>query len=137
MKDQWQPYFSYSASLRVKNAPELHDEISDFTGLEPSECHYRGDIANLNSGRKWNNDIWTYKSNLSESNDLTDHLIFLWNAIEPYSDYFKTLIDKGVDIDVFCGYSSDCDHAGLSIKPEAFEIFQKLKIPFELSIIVC
>lgn len=131
------PYFAYSASLRVMNAPELHNEISKITGIEPSECHCIGDIANVKSGRKWENDIWIISSPLSKYKDLTEHLRWLQKKIKPHFKYFKMLIKKGVKIDIFCGYSSDCDTAGFCIKPEALEIFVELEIPLEVSVIVC
>lgn len=115
----------------------MHNEISNKTGIKPSECHCIGDMAHIKSGRKWENDIWILKSPLSEEEDLTKHLKWLCKSIEPHFDYFKELIDKGIKIDVFCGYRSDCDHAGFSIKPEALEVFHTLKIPLEVSVIIC
>lgn len=45
-------------------------------------------------------------------------------------------MSQGVEIDIFCGYTSDCDHAGLSIEPDALRVFDSLNIPVEISIIV-
>ena len=131
-----EPYFNFSASFRIKNAKDMHDLITRKTGIIPTHCHCVGDIANSKTGRKWLNDIWSLESQCNDTENLSKHISNLWETIEPHKEFFKGLVEKGVDIDVFCGYSSDCDHAGFSIEPQAFEIFTYLNIILEMSVIV-
>jgi hypothetical protein len=129
------PKFCFSASLRVMDAPELHDEIEVVTGLKPSHAHLKGDKKPRTSST-WDNDIWILQSPLNEKAELTDHLNWLWNTIKPHSDYFKELLQKGRKVDVFCGYRSDSDNAGFIVQPDALEIFASLNIPFQVSCII-
>jgi hypothetical protein len=39
-------------------------------------------------------------------------------------------------VDVFLGYRSNCDHAGVEVPHESLEMFIELRIPFGVSIII-
>jgi len=130
------PYFRFSASLRVMEAPELHHEIEVVTSLKPSQVHCKGDLKYPGKSYVWENDIWMLDSPLDRKLELTDHLNWLWNTIKPHSAYFKSLLENGIHVDVFCGYRSDCDHAGFEVQPDALEIFTKLHIPFGVSCVI-
>jgi len=141
IEDVWlmnkEPYFAYSAGLRVMNAPHLHDEITRQTGINPTHSHKKEDIRHPKLiNERWENDIWQLKSPLSKGAKLSEHLCWLKDKILPHSAYFKKLIKDGIEIDIFCGYRSDCDHAGLSVTPDALELFTVLGIKMELSIII-
>lgn len=129
-------YFRFSASLRVMDAPECHAEIGEATGLKPSHIHLKGAIANEKSGRRWPNDIWLLASPLAETAELTEHLNWLWQQVQPHQDYFRLLVESGVKMDILCGYRSNCDHCGFGVDPNAVEIAQKLGIRLEFSVII-
>ena len=38
--------------------------------------------------------------------------------------------------DVFCGYRSNCDHAGFEVSHQCLELFRSLEVPFGVSVIV-
>ncbi|HYG61076.1 MAG TPA: DUF4279 domain-containing protein [Thermoanaerobaculia bacterium] len=134
--EDYEYYFAFSASLRVLDAPERHEEIERMTGLRPSHVHLRGDLANEKSGRRWTRDVWGLKSPLSKETSMTEHLFWLWEQVKPHQAYFESLIAAGVRVDVFCGYRSNCGYAGFDLNPEAFEIVRALRLPFEISVIV-
>lgn len=129
-------YFACSASLRVMDAPERHSEIEEVTGLKPSHVHVKGEIAHKKSGRRWKSDIWLLKSPLGETVELSDHLNWLWQQVQPHQKYFQSLIKSDVKVDIFCGYRSNCDHCGFGIDPDAFNIAQKLGVRLEFSVII-
>ena len=131
-----EPYFAFSATLRIKNAPHIHKEFERKTGLCPSHVHSKGDIANAKSGRVWKNDIWMLDSPLPEEDELTKHILWLKDMLEPHMKYILELKKRGVDIDIFCGYRSDCDNAGFNIMPNALKLFIDLDIPVEFSVII-
>ena len=129
-------YFAHSAALRVMNAPERHAEIEEITGLEPARTHRRGEVAHEKTGRRWENDIWVLASPLGEEAESSEHLGWLWQRVRPHKDYFRSLVESGVEVDVFCGYRSNCDHCGFSLEPDAVEIARELGVRLEFSIII-
>ena len=51
------------------------------------------------------------------------------------ADYLRAL-KKTVLVDVFLGYRSNCDHAGIEIPHTSLEMFTELEISFGISIVV-
>ena len=58
-----------------------------------------------------------------------------WNIIKDKKNKLLELKEK-YTVDVFLGYRSNCDHAGIEIPYTCLEMFTELKIPFAISIIV-
>ncbi|MCH4888431.1 DUF4279 domain-containing protein [Acidaminobacter sp. JC074] len=115
------PYFRYSVSLRISGNDLESDEISAKLNL-------------INSSNR-RNDVWIYKIQHGEDKHINQQLIELWDLLVEHKSYLIGLKVK-YKLDVFCSYTSDCDHAGVEISSEALEIFNQLGIPFGLSIIV-
>jgi len=40
-------YFAYSASLRIMDVPDKHDEIANVLGVEPSICHKADEVIHV------------------------------------------------------------------------------------------
>jgi hypothetical protein len=59
----------------------------------------------------------------------------LWRAIEAHVPYLKMLKER-VTVDVFCGYLSNCDHAGFEVSHKALVLFTELEVPFGVSVII-
>ena len=116
------------------NAPSRHEEIERETGLAPTEAHRRGEARR--AGSSWPNDVWILKSPLLAERPVSDHLLWLDQTLRPHLDYFRSLVDAGVEIDLFCGYRSDCDHCGFSVNPEALALAHDLGVQIEVSVIV-
>ena len=83
----------------------------------------------------YSDDAWHFTPLLSESVDLAEQIDSLWKALKPSASYLREL-KKSFKVDVFCGYRTNCDHAGISIPSRSLEMFVELEIPFGLSIIV-
>jgi hypothetical protein len=117
------------------NAAAKHSEIEQVTGLKATDCHLKGEVKIEKTGKTWGGDMWLLESPLPEEDSLSDHLYWLAEQILPHLDYFLRLKESGVELDIFCGYRSNCWHAGFEVEHEALELFTKLKVPFGISVI--
>ena len=77
-----------------------------------------------------------YEVQVHKKNDLDKHIQSLWAIIKPHKEFLLSLKEKHI-VDVFCGYSSNCDHAGFEVSPRSLEMFIELDIPFGISVLVC
>jgi len=124
----------FSATLRIMCAAERHEEIEKVTGLAATHRHEHGEPGFF--GQPWPNDLWALESPLPPGAALSDHLDWLWERVRPHQDYFRKLAaEDGIDVDLFCGYRSDCAECGFEVQPEALEIVQALDIPLEVSVV--
>jgi hypothetical protein len=127
-------YFAYSATLRIfGNIPHL-DDITLRLGTAPTTAHRRGDRPKPDSP-PWKDDMWSYTAQVSENEPLHVHIDTLWNIFREHRKYLLDL--KGTaTVDVFLGYRSNCDHAGVVLPYQSLEMFRELQVPFGISIIV-
>lgn len=127
-------YFCYFASLRISGDIKSIEEITDIVGVQPTHTHRKGEKrSNLAKPNK--HDMWCFEPHIDENEKLTKHLCALWAAIGQNAHRIKKLKDK-YNVDIFCGYRSNCDHAGFELTPQSLTIFQELEIPFNVSVIV-
>ncbi len=127
-------YFAYSATLRIFGDIPDFDAISARLGIQPTNTHRKGDTAGWSS-RAYLHDMWAYSPPLDEAEPLDKHIDFLWSQIKPHKDYLLEL-KNNLAVDVFLGYRSNCDHAGIEVPYASLEMFTELKIPFGVSIII-
>ena len=127
-------YFAYSASLRIMDMPDKHEEITDILGVKPSICHKADEVNKY--GELWGNDIWTIKSPLPESQSLDEHIEWLSNLVSPHKNYVHGLMAQGADVDIFLGYRSDCEWCGFDLKAKSLALFTELGVDMTVSIIV-
>jgi hypothetical protein len=126
--------FGFSATLRVMCAAERHDEIERVTGLTATHQHRQGEEGRF--GRPWPSDLWTLESPRPPAAPLDDHLAWLWDQIQPHAAFFRSLAaEDGVDMDIFCGYRSDCAECGFEVTPDALTIVHALNVPLEVSVV--
>ena len=72
---------------------------------------------------------------MKESEPLHVHIDALWNTFRERKQYLLQL-KQDLTVDVFLGYRSNCDHAGVEVPHQSLEMFRELQVPFGLSIIV-
>ena len=72
---------------------------------------------------------------VNESEPLHTHIDALWAAVRERKQYLLDL-KRTATVDVFCGYRSNCDTAGVEVPYQSLQIFQELQVPFGLSIII-
>ena len=127
-------YFAYSATLRIfGDIPDL-DDISIRLHLVPTETHRKGDKRGPRSPG-FPHDMWSYSPELDESAPLERHIDALWSELKPHKQYLLEL-KQHLSVDVFLGYRSNCDHAGIEVPHQSLEMFTELEIPFGVSIII-
>ena len=127
-------YFEYCDTLRIMgNLPDLQ-LITDTLGLTPTVALRAGQRRTPRSA-PLKHDAWHYQPDVPESEDLRHHINALWSAIEEHRDFIKSLKGQAT-VDVFLGYRSNCDFAGLEIPHTCLEMYTQLEIPFGVSIII-
>lgn len=129
------PYFRYSAALRIFSDSNLDfEDIQEKLVLSPTKTHRKGEQRSPNA-TEYAHDMWMYRSKMDDSEPLGAHLTDLWTLLKPNKHYLLNL-KRTATVDIFCGYRSDSDTAGIHVSHESLEIFRELKIDFRLSIIV-
>jgi hypothetical protein len=128
------PYFAYSATLRIFGDQLDLDDISHHLGLTPPNAHRKGERRRPNAS-PYQHDMWSYCPALPEDRPLYEHIDALWGDIKHSTDYLRTL-KQSATVDVFLGYRSNIDHAGVVLPPTSLEMFLALDIPLGISIIV-
>src|SRR5258708_6610087 len=124
-------YFAYSASLRIfGDIPNL-DEISAKLGLQPKNSHRKGERRN-DRAATYRHDMWSYSPAVDESEPLHKHIDALWLILKPHKRYLLGL-KKSVTVDVFLGYRSNCDTAGIEVPHASLAMFTELQVPFGVS----
>ena len=127
-------YFAYSACLRIFAEALDLDAITHEMGIVPTATHRKGDRKGPRSP-EYRHDMWTLDSRLPEESPLAAHIDSLWSAIQKPEDYLRGLKTLAT-VDVFLGYRSNIDNAGLEIPYRSLEMFRCLEIPLGISIIV-
>jgi 2'-5' RNA ligase len=128
-----QTYFAYSATLRIFGTISNLDQITTKLGIEPTYTHRKGEKRGENSP-PYKHDMWSYSPAIPEDEPLERHVEALWSAIRKKTEYLLSL-KSSLTVDVFLGYRSNCDHAGVIVPHTCLEMFTTLQIPFGLSII--
>ncbi len=124
--------FAYSASVRVFGSiPDL-GAITAALQLDPTHMHRRGEPGRI---RPYDTDMWSYDAPIEQSEPLYKHIDALWKKLKPHKRYLLEL-KRSATVDVFLGYRSTCDNAGVEVPHTSLEMFTELEIPFGLSIIV-
>jgi hypothetical protein len=127
-------YFCFSATLRIHGADLPFAEISERLGVQPTHHHCKGERRGPGSPG-YRDDAWHFQPALPESEPLERHIEALWEVVRPALDYLKQLKQR-FKVDVFCGYRSNCDHAGFEVSHKCLELFTALEVPFGVSVIV-
>jgi hypothetical protein len=125
-------HFAYSATLRIFGESLDFEAISAALGLLASNTHRKGDPGRV---RLYDADLWSYTAPLDESEPLHKHIDALWAALKPNKRYLL-LLKQRATVDVFLGYRSDCEWAGVEVPHSSLELFTQLEIPFGLSIVI-
>jgi hypothetical protein len=91
-------------------------------------------VRQLEPLRKWRNSIWIITAPVAEGEDIAKHLGWISNFANANEAYLRSLIARDTNIDIYMSYACTDDHRGFGIAPELLEIFPKLGIRFEMSV---
>jgi hypothetical protein len=127
-------YFTFVASLRIHGDNLPFEEISARLGVKPTMMRRKGDRRSSKSP-VYLDDAWHFQPGLPETASLEQHIDALWQIVKPHVEYLKSLKHR-YKVDVFCGYRSNCDHAGIKVPHTCLELFTALEVPFGVSIII-
>jgi hypothetical protein len=127
-------YFCFTASLRIHGDSVPFEEISQRLGVQPTCIHRKGERRGARSPA-YRDDGWFYRPPLPETEPLEAHIDALWQVVRPAVDFLKALKER-FRVDIFCGYRSNCDHAGFQVSHKCLEMFTALEVPFGVSVIV-
>lgn len=127
-------YFAFRATLRIFGDGLDFAAISSALGVEPTSHHRRGERRSA-TAEPYPHDLWSYTVPVKESEPLHQHIDALWRLLAPQTGFLLMLKESAV-VDVFLGYRSNCDHAGIEVPAESLAMFQHLQIPFNLSVII-
>ncbi|MCW8138090.1 MAG: hypothetical protein KIT58_04210 [Planctomycetota bacterium] len=85
---------------------EAHDGFTMTFG--PPEISNRRGHLRPGSTTKWPR-MWGLRSPLERERPLGDHLMWLAERLKPHGPAHRAARESGATVDVFCGYTSDCD----------------------------
>ena len=128
------PYFAHLATLRIFGSHLDLEQITQNLGIEPSRTHRKGDKKGPRSPG-CRHDMWSYTAQVSEERPLADHIDALWESVRHAEAYLRDLKNTAT-VDVFLGYRTTIDHAGIEVPHASLEVFSRLEIPLGVSIIV-
>jgi hypothetical protein len=127
-------YFNYSATLRIfGRIPDL-DDLTRNLGVRPSHSH-RADERRSPVAQPYKHDMRIYEAPVREAEPLHVHIDTLWETIREHKRYLLDL-KRDLTVDVFLGYRSNSDNAGVEVPYQSLEMFLELQVPFGLSIII-
>jgi len=127
-------YFHFSATLRIHGDEVPFEQISQRLGVQPTHAHRTGEQRAPRSPC-YPDDSWQFEPPVPETEPLARHIEALWQVLQPDVDFLKALKQR-FKVDVFCGYRSNCDHAGFEVSHKCLDLFTALEVPFGLSVIV-
>jgi hypothetical protein len=126
-------YFHFSATLRIHGEDVPFEQISERLGVKATHLHRKGERRGSRSPA-YDDDAWHFQPPVPETEPLERHIEALWQVVRPHVEYLKAL-KKRLKIDVFCGYRSNCDHAGFAVSHRCLELFTALEVPFGVSVV--
>ena len=133
MNDPDETAFWSSAALRVMDVPELHSEIIAALG-EGTHHHKIGDIRSTTPLREWKNSIWAIEAPVPDTYEVHHHLKWISDYALNNELFLKSLKARGARIDIYMSYACDEDHRGFGLEPSLLEVFVRLGIRFEMSV---
>ena len=128
-------YFAHSARLRIFAETLDFAAIEAAIGCKPTWAHRRGEYRSASSREPHRQDHWSIASGLPEDRPLEEHIDTLWAKVR-HAKGFLLDLKRTATVDVFLGYRSNVDHAGIEVPAASLEMFVELDIPFGVSIII-
>lgn len=113
-----------SAALRVHAPADLHTELRSKLGLDPTLAARAGEKVldpAAPPGETFPEDIWVAIAPVDPFRPLDEHLTWIADKARPGMAYIRELIERAIDIDVWCTCTTDGSSAIVSIAPHLLE----------------
>lgn len=146
MKNHEEKHYDYfSVSFRIIGDNLNPSKITLLLGLEPDIAHKKGDprTGESKSGKTiiyapFNTGLWSINSKwANKDNNLQDHIVNIFERIEPKKDVLVKLTDEGFKMDFYCGYFfSTKDQTGISLNNEILKRIAELGIDLRINLYV-
>ena len=116
------------ASLRIFSETIDPSEIGKIMELEATRTHVKGALRSPRHKAVWPTSMWSLKSPLGDQRDMTDHIGYLLDQLEPKRQVLGHLAEH-CKIDLFCGFSSGNGQGGFVLDPLTLSRLAAFKIP--------
>lgn len=136
MKENEKIFKWYSATLRFHEAPQRHEELLRRFGAKHCHDHLKGEVKPTKTKRFYPNNIFTMRAPLPRHWGMGKHIAWIAEQARPHRAYIRRLLRAGVEIDLFCGYQSNCTWCGFNLDTQCLEFFVRLEIPMTVSVII-
>jgi hypothetical protein len=130
-----EPYFCFCATLRIFGDLGDLDAISRELSLHPTRNYRKGERKSPHRADVWPRDGWLYRAPVDENRPLEEHIMALWDQLRPHMAYLKAL-KATHEVDIFCGYRSNCGTAGFEVSHKCLGLFIELEVAFGVSVII-
>jgi hypothetical protein len=119
------------ATFRVCGKHLYPEEVTRRLRIDPSESHNPGDKRGKSG--IWPHGYWAIESGLHvQSTNLSLHIEWLLNRIEPVQVEVLSLVDEGFSVDIFCFLESLTGHGGPTFSPTLLRRVANLNVELSL-----
>ncbi|HEU4328418.1 MAG TPA: DUF4279 domain-containing protein [Roseiflexaceae bacterium] len=129
-----EPYFCFTATLRIFGERLDLEEITRQMGLEPTGTHHKGDRRSERA-QPYPHDMWRYEAPVDDDQPLAVHIDRLWADIRHAAPFLREL-KQIATVDIFLGYRSNWPVGQVPVPLACLEMFVELDMSFGLSVIV-
>lgn len=116
-----------ASRLRIVSSTIDPIEIGKQLGLEPTKTHLKGSLRSARHKAVWPSSLWLLNSPLSEQSDMTDHIRYFVDLLEPRARVLDDLA-RDCKVDLFCGYSSENGQGGFVLDPSILSRLASLRL---------
>lgn len=126
-ENNWRTYATFS----LTGSDFDPDEVTSFLKIQPSDSFRAGDLRR--NGKPWKHSQWslTTKDHV-QSNDLSTHIEWLLDHIEPVHSYIVRLTLRGTEASIFCFWELLSGNGGPTFMPSLLRRLANLDLDLGL-----
>ena len=96
------------ASLRIFTREDSVEFVSGILGVVPTLHYFKGEFHSKRNPRNpaFEQSVWIFRSELSDSCELHEHLDWLLHFLESKRDALQGMRDRITELDIFCTFAS-------------------------------
>lgn len=131
----------WRASFSVFSISLTHQEISERLGLQPTRTHAKGQPrgfrqkdGSISPSIVWKDSAWHLTSPLGRDRNLSEHIKWLLDAIEPRAEAIKALRADCSLIRLFCGFASHNGQGGFTLDAGTLGRISRLELNLDIDL---